>query len=370
MLIDTILRGVPMPKIFLWNEIRHGATYRRVIDGQQRLGAILAFLADQFELTLPYEGEHQGSKFSTLPGPVQNAFLQYKIDFNEAIEFSENEVREVYSRVNKYSLPLNRQELRQADYPGQFLELSLTLSQNEYLDESWIFSPANRRRMGDVEYVSELLAGMLAGPQDKKDDLDNFYYKYRVWPDSQVTATRVEFENVLSDMKAIFSAEFELRKTRFRQKSDFYSLFLSVMELKRAGHTIVEKDLGPLRGDLNILDRYIAPESDVSLLSEYAIKCVSQANSVSSRAWRRNFLMMLLSGTYKSTPPKGRDLVQISALANQLAKVEGLSLFAQCAACGSQLNWADVSNGAELSWPDDTSVYQVSNACWRCPDCR
>ena len=41
MLIDTILRNIPMPKIFVSTLIKDERTYRTVIDGQQRISAIL-----------------------------------------------------------------------------------------------------------------------------------------------------------------------------------------------------------------------------------------------------------------------------------------------------------------------------------------
>src|SRR4051812_17956089 len=63
MLIDTILREVPMPKMFLWNAVINESTHRRVIDGQQRILAILAFLDDKFALERPYSGPYLGKKF-------------------------------------------------------------------------------------------------------------------------------------------------------------------------------------------------------------------------------------------------------------------------------------------------------------------
>ena len=175
MLMDTILRGIPMPKIFLANTIQDDNTYRLVIDGQQRLKAILDFLRDKFSLDDPYNGKEKGKKFSELDQETQHSFLSYRIDFNEAQKPAEDELREVYSRVNKYTVPLNKQELRRADFPGDFLELSENLAENEYFDQAKIFTPANRRRYLDVEYVSELLAAMIDGIQDKKVALDNLY---------------------------------------------------------------------------------------------------------------------------------------------------------------------------------------------------
>ena len=48
-LIDTIIKDIPMPKIYISQRIKNESTYRVVIDGQQRIGAILDFLSNQFE---------------------------------------------------------------------------------------------------------------------------------------------------------------------------------------------------------------------------------------------------------------------------------------------------------------------------------
>lgn len=371
MLIDTILRQVPMPKMFLWNEIHNDQTYRRVIDGQQRISAILSFLRDEFALDAPYVGEFTGCKFSELPPPTRNQILQYKIDYNEAIGFSEDEVREVYSRVNKYSLPLNKQELRRADFPGRFLELATDLSLSEYLDESRVFTISQRRRMGDVEFVSEILAGMLEGPQDKKGDLDYFYARHAAWNADEEATTKAQFLAVIDDLQKIFVADrFPLARTRFRQKSDFYSLFLSIYEFHRIGHRLddLDLDLDPLRGDLRLLHENIAPESEVDILSEYAIKCVSQANSISSRSWRKNFLMDILAGTYIQRKPDGVIRERFEAMARQLDFSAHGKLFDVCGACGTALH--DHSDGERvLDWPADVTVYQISNACWRVVNC-
>ena len=86
MLMDTILRGIPMPKIFLANTVRDGSTYRVVIDGQQRISAILGFLRDDFALNHPFTGKNKGKTFSELDADTQDSFLSYQIDFNEAIK--------------------------------------------------------------------------------------------------------------------------------------------------------------------------------------------------------------------------------------------------------------------------------------------
>jgi hypothetical protein len=370
MLIDTILRGVPMPKIFTWNEIVNGSTHRRVIDGQQRISAILGFLRGEFALESPYTGPHAGARFDQLPPTEQTKFLRYQIDFNEALDFDEVEVREVYSRVNKYSLPLNKQELRRADFPGRFLDLADELSINEYLDEQRVFTVAQRRRMGDVEFVAELLAGMIEGPQDKKGDLDYFFERYADWSDADVVRTRDEFLAAIAEFRRIFPEdELPLRATRFRQKSDFYSLFLTIVDFNRNGFVGEGKDLSHLRRDMRLLDRFIAPQSPVVILSEYAIKCVSQANSISSRSWRRDLLTMVLNGTFRQQPPYDRDLEKFADLFEQLREENPAGLFDQCVVCGQD---PSAHQGTErvLAWPSGATEFQLSNAGWALGACQ
>lgn len=107
-------------------------------------------------------------KFSELPGEVQQKILKYQIDTNEIYGADDNLIRDIYSRVNKYTVALNKQELRRADFPGDFLHLSEELALEPFFERAKIFSVANRRRMTDVEYISELIALLISGPQEKK----------------------------------------------------------------------------------------------------------------------------------------------------------------------------------------------------------
>ena len=370
MLMDTILRDVPMPKIFLANTIIDDRTYRVVIDGQQRISAILDFLRDRFTLDDPFNGEEKGKKFSELSRETKDRFLSYQIDFNEAINPSDEEVREVYARVNKYTVPLTKQELRRADFPGDFLNISENLAVTEFFDNARIFTAANRRRYADVEYVSELLAGMIEGVQDKKETLDDFYIRYANWEESHRAETATRFEEVLQEISLIFDDTFNISKTRFRQKSDFYSLFLVINEFISSGNGLQGKNLAPLREDLRILDYTIRPESEIDICSEYAIKCVSQANSASSRTWRKNFLHSVLRGTYV-----GSHTASSSEMLYRLMdefKREDLSGMCPpseifCPICEREITYETHEN--LLGWHRSILEKQFSNAEWLHSSC-
>lgn len=365
MLMDTILRNIPMPKIFLACTIREGNTYRVVIDGQQRISAILAFLRGEFSLDIPYSGDEHGKYFSDLDKHKQSQFLSYRIDFNEAYDPSDNEIREVYARVNKYTVPLTKQELRRADFPGDFLTTVEKLALEPLFDEISIFTHAIRRRYGDVEYVSELLAAMIDGIQDKKKTLDEFYIKYTDWDKKHRREIIDRFYKVLNEIKLIFRNCLEASETRFRQKADFYTLFIVINELVSEGHTITDKDIGPLSRDFEILEYHIRPESDTDICREYAIKCVSQANSASSRRWRHNFLKSILAGTYIGTIPD-----EIGA--EVFYRIMGDISVEKSGYCPDPVFYCPICNeeisgyfeDCVLAWPRTASAKQIDNADW------
>ena len=256
MLIDSILRNIPMPKIFLEAIVRGENTYRIVIDGQQRLTAILGFLRGEYGLDSPYRGRFSGLKFQDLPTSVKTKILRYRVDVNEIHDATPEMIRDIYSRVNKYTVQLNKQELRRADYPGDFLQLSEDLAKETFFEDSRVFTIANSKRMGDVEFVSELLALLLDGPQEKKEKLDSFYSDYAKWKKLSLNTVQNRFKAVLNELQTIWPDEEAIAsscpfsKTRFRQKADFYALFNAVDDLLRDGCSLDGKDLGSLRSDL------------------------------------------------------------------------------------------------------------------------
>lgn len=297
MLVDTILKGIPIPKIYIKSIIKEGNTYRVVIDGQQRLTAILNFVNDKMKLTKPYDGEYYGLKFSELDDDKKNAVLRYTIDINEIFNPTEEEIRDLYSRVNKYTVQLNKQELRKADFPGDFINLSEKIAELDFFENSKIFTPKQRRRMHDVEYIGELLTILLEGVKDKKEYLDDVCEKYMIMDNKDELFEL--FVSILDDILIIFSPEeMSIRNTRFKQKSDFYSLFACIYELKK--HKSIDSDaLVSVRKKLSEMNELVGPQSENDSYREYATRCLSDANSVNNRTWRIGFIKKILEECYK-----------------------------------------------------------------------
>lgn len=361
MLIDTILKNIPMPKIFISAELRTGCTYRIVIDGQQRISAILDFLEDEFSLDDPYDGPHGGLKYSDLPTEVQEAILKYKLDFSEISNANDHELREIFHRVNKYTVALNGQELRNADFPGHFQEVAKKLAVHPFFDEYNIFTVAHRRRSLDIEYVSELLIMVVSGITNKKEALNTFYKDYMVWDETSKKLAIEKFKSTLNEIDLLASHGYNIKKSRFRQKADFYTLFSVITEFVKAGQTLSGKPLSFLIQDMEFISENIAPESHVSDLKNYAVKCVSQANTASSREWRKNFLRIFFNGTLKWYVPEisemsliARILVEHDSYVSDMCPI-GLS----CSECNKEIDFWD--SKFKIFWHKD-EPHQLFNA--------
>jgi len=187
------------------------------------------------------------------------------------------------------------------------------------------------------------------------------------WSENDKNTNIKKFESILHDMDKIFHSKLKpISATRFSQKADFYSFFEAIAELRAERGTLEDVDMNPLRDDLRILDEYIRPESNVKILSEYAVKCVSQANTASSRKWRARFLKALLQGSYLRKPPKQIYANYVLQLAHDLSENEDLHLFPhmelKCAASSKRINIKSAS--CSIGWRRDEKVFQLSNARW------
>lgn len=180
-LIDTILRGLPMPPVFIRQtvDLKTRRTIREVIDGQQRLRAILDFLKDGFKISKIHNEDYGGSYFSELPPAVQKDFLEYAIGTNLVLSSQDEEVLGIFARLNTYTVTLNNQELWNAKYFGLFKQTMHSLAYEFYTfwKNSNILTEHKIARMGDVELTTELIIAIIDGIQDKKT-IKDYYEKY------------------------------------------------------------------------------------------------------------------------------------------------------------------------------------------------
>lgn len=184
-LIDTILLRLPIPKIFVRSKIdlTTKKSVREVVDGQQRLNAILEFAADNLTLSSRSEG-FAGYKYSTLPDELKQSFLSYSLGVDNLINASDDDVLSIFGRLNSYGISLNAAEKRHAQYQGEFKWTVYKLTEGvskSFWDDFGVLSITQRARMADYALVAECLGLVIEGVTDGGEaGVTKLYAKYDV----------------------------------------------------------------------------------------------------------------------------------------------------------------------------------------------
>lgn len=226
-LIDSILNGFPIPEIYMQEFVdESGNEQHIIIDGQQRIRTCLEFLEGAFEIKEEESQNWGGMKFEDLSAEDKKKVFAYTFIVRLLPEMSDENIREIFQRLNKNVVALNAQELRQATYWGLFINTMQEIANYNYWSTTGIFTPANIRRMLDIEYISEIAIALLNGHQNKKETLDEYYRLYEEEFEAKDELINT-FQKTIFQMEELFP---DIKNTRWRKKTDFYSLFVFFAE--------------------------------------------------------------------------------------------------------------------------------------------
>ena len=205
-LIDSILRELPIPKIYLRTTIdrENQQSIREVVDGQQRLRAIFDFAADKIALS-KRAGEFAGLKYSNLPLEKQEVFLKYPIAVGQLINAEDNDVLDIFSRLNSNSVIPNAAEKRNALYQGDFKHAVRTTSERwSILWESMrVLTVKQAVRMQHDALMAEMFGFVLEGLRDGgQSNIDKLYRKYDTDHTDQVAQAQIRVDKILDSVTA------------------------------------------------------------------------------------------------------------------------------------------------------------------------
>ena len=192
--IDTILRGYPVPIIFLQNKTDSHTlrNVRQVVDGQQRLRTLLAYIdidclpdsgpSDDVKIMRTHNRELANASFAELPKKLQDRLTSTELSVHVLpSKLDDADLLQLFARLNSTGERLNDQELRNAEFHGLFKSLAYDLAYSQ-LDRwrDWgLFTPPALAQMREVELTSELITVILRGIVGKsKPMLDQIYRNY------------------------------------------------------------------------------------------------------------------------------------------------------------------------------------------------
>lgn len=219
-LIDTILTGFPIPKLSLYQvtDLRRKLTIKEIVDGQQRSEAILAFYNDELRMT--GRSSRSGKKFSGLTEDEQNTFLNYPLSVDTFVGATKDDIRQVFKRINAYTVPLNPQETRHATYQGAFKWFIQALAEQyaSVLGTLGVFSERQMIRMEDAKLLADVVVTLDEGIASASEARLNKYYERN---EKQYVAQ----DDVQATLDRGFAYILEWRDVMVRPLTDSYNFY-------------------------------------------------------------------------------------------------------------------------------------------------
>lgn len=294
-LIESVLLELPVPEIYMQVKTTpQGRSEYIVVDGQQRISAILDFAGingrEPFELqNLDDSSMWEGYTFNDLDDEEKTRFYGHSMAVRYLQDAEAGEIKDLFRRLNKYPTPLNQQELRNATYRGPFLRLSESIAEDEFWSENGLAKPDAIRRMRDIEFVSDLLIGVLDGPQGgNAKTFDNYYNAFEDYePEFPGQRDCRKRFNLARDL--VEELVGDIRSTRWSNKTDFYSLFVAIADLLRE-HVLPHDKVKQLAAELTNFEKEIGQfqKDENSPTSSAVIEYVGATRRGSSDQHRRS----------------------------------------------------------------------------------
>jgi hypothetical protein len=211
LLIDSILRKIDIPKLYLRETNSKGFTYE-IIDGQQRMRALWEFLSNKYPLSEEAEEVLVGdelfevaeSTYDRLPPKLKlERIHKYTLDVVIIQQATEDEIADLFYRLNN-GTPLKPAEVRNA-MPGEMTKSIRELARHGFFSK---VSFANFRYAHDQVAAQMMMLELNGGPSDIPDRLLS-----KMYADHQKKAPKVAIDRmtqVLDTLDKLFPAKSRL----------------------------------------------------------------------------------------------------------------------------------------------------------------
>ena len=241
-LADTIIKGKPFPKIILMQEYKDGKLLRVVVDGQQRLRAIFDFINDGIKISRAHNKQFAGLTFSQLPEEMRDDFMQYEVGCDVLNSAPLEELLDIFARINRYTVKLNSQEMRNASYSGFFKSAAYEIGYENLYHwlSSGVLSKTSVNRMSEAELASDLLGCFLVQMQSSKA-IETTYKRFED-EEGGIPEARDRLRSAIHAVANVYADE-ELEASAWSSKHMYFSLVTTFGHLQHGIQGLPETTL-------------------------------------------------------------------------------------------------------------------------------
>jgi hypothetical protein len=294
--------GFPIPKLYhhLITDISTKRSTREVVDGQQRSKAIYDFYAGKFKLTGPNISDRfKGRLYEQLEEDDKGAFLTYILPIDLFTGASPRDIRQVFRRMNSYTVPLNPEELRHAIFQGLFKWFIARLGDEfqQAFKDYGVLTERSINRMQDLKLLTECTHALVKGVKTtNKNMLEKIYAEF-----DEEFPLEDELGEVFDYVQAMFLQLEFLKGSTLSKPFIVYSILLAlashqmeIPELPNEYDDGEEIDFDLVRGNFALLEEALEldeDEAEDSPFAEFIAACSERTNVKDQRETRIRWMM-------------------------------------------------------------------------------
>lgn len=293
--IDTILNNYPFPEIYIADgkiDLNNPQNIEKwVVDGQQRLSTIVQYI----------DGELNNLKkikpFKELDPKQKEEFYYYKVVIRNLGHISDDQIREVFKRINSVSYALNAIEITNALYDGEYIQTANKILEDNatILEKFDLFSANEQNRMKDLEYIITLMSIYEEKGYFTTTQRNEIYIKeYNDTYGNKVIIISL-FNKILNLMNNLIDDSYSI----WTKKSNFLTLFIELIRFTSEVKDVDNQKLKTILNDFcTSLMNYKNSTDPNNVFTKYYLASIQGTGSKSSRILRGKILQDYIKENY------------------------------------------------------------------------
>lgn len=229
LLIDSILRGVPIPKFYLTVEYdpKKQANIYFAVDGQQRLTAVHRFLNNKF----PIDIVEKQYLFKDLDSSTQEKITTYKFNGHYLKNYAQADVNFLFQRLNRTGIKLTNMEEWNNEFSGSNILTMVKEIEKEQgaFYENIIYTEDNIKRMLQWDDIIDLCNCLKnnAVQGGGKAELQAFLDNRRDISPTESSRLKYKFRKTINNIREILPKQ-DIESSLYGKRTHFISLFLAI----------------------------------------------------------------------------------------------------------------------------------------------